>query len=627
MMNRTAKQLAKVLALLIAMLMLVAYCGGCSYKSDQGSSNNTLLSTDSSQLGDVGIFVPSDSVFLQTHTMIHRWSNVSTSLKTAFENQGFSSQHITSYASSSLEDQSRKIQDFVVAMATQGYVVDSTQSDNTTDQSGSDNNVDGSGSKTSSDSTSSSGSTGNTEASNNASNSLSSSNADDTTNTAPTSPTTLIIAPVIEPQYAMEAYGDFLTLDLEDAKATSLNDNVANDNNSDENTSATPDASADDANADANTSNDIETSELSKLSETTESSDSAESIESAETSAHSTSQTSQDAQDLANLQRFTSALELAQQYGMKVIMLANNIDGFTPDAFVEMLTAYNIGYIQAQRIASKLDLDNMDAVAPAIIEIMLPYNPSQDSAQITQQLFKGALDALQPYIDQGRVNDTRGILSTTTSENDWQLFTIYTTDDSLTSSALHNRLINDEGDLQPIDAIIAFHDLFSLTVVQALETVGYEGTSADINPSITLSGILGNITGKPDLQRQAVPAPNVSTNDANGGEMDASEHDSQPSWPLIASFGIETSVLPSLVDGKVWMSSMIARNSYAEDIALYCETLHTKESLDNLDFLHVTTIHGNPVTTIAEPLVAVSANNMKSALIDTGYISLAEAGL
>ncbi len=42
-------------------------------------------------------------------------------------------------------------------------------------------------------------------------------------------------------------------------------------------------------------------------------------------------------------------------------------------------------------------------------------------------------------------------------------------------------------------------------VIKELDDLGYTGSAADINPQITISGIVGNITGKKDLSRDAVP--------------------------------------------------------------------------------------------------------------------------
>lgn len=64
------------------------------------------------------------------------------------------------------------------------------------------------------------------------------------------------------------------------------------------------------------------------------------------------------------------------------------------------------------------------------------------------------------------------------------------------------------------------------------------------------------------------------------------------------------------------------------DIAQACAKLNKDEALNSQPFnqeLRGRRREEDP--TISEPLLAVSASNLKSALIDPGYISLADAGL
>ncbi len=60
--------------------------------------------------------------------------------------------------------------------------------------------------------------------------------------------------------------------------------------------------------------------------------------------------------------------------------------------------------------------------------------------------------------------------------------------------------------LTRIDGIITMNDYIASEVVKELDNLGYTGSAADINPQITISGIVG-ITGKKDLSRDAVPDP------------------------------------------------------------------------------------------------------------------------
>ena len=80
-------------------------------------------------------------------------------------------------------------------------------------------------------------------------------------------------------------------------------------------------------------------------------------------------------------QRLVTALDLAKEAGMRVVLMASTITGFTPDAYVQMSDAERIGAIQAQNIVDKLKLDTTSVENPKYVEVMLPRNTvSEDSS-------------------------------------------------------------------------------------------------------------------------------------------------------------------------------------------------------------------------------------------------------
>lgn len=93
------------------------------------------------------------------------------------------------------------------------------------------------------------------------------------------------------------------------------------------------------------------------------------------------SESSSNDADAAADQRMTSALTLARKSGMHVIVLSNDIGGFSPDAFVQMSTARSIGEIQAKQLVSKLQLDSASATNPKTIEVFLPVGSAKDQDQ------------------------------------------------------------------------------------------------------------------------------------------------------------------------------------------------------------------------------------------------------
>ena len=114
------------------------------------------------------------------------------------------------------------------------------------------------------------------------------------------------------------------------------------------------------------------------------------------------SESSSNDADVAADQRMTSALTLARKSGMHVIVLSNDIGGFSPDAFVQMSTARSIGEIQAKQLVSKLQLDSASATNPKTIEVFLPVGSAKDEDQsvsmaFAKEAFKGIWNVLGPY--------------------------------------------------------------------------------------------------------------------------------------------------------------------------------------------------------------------------------------
>lgn len=95
------------------------------------------------------------------------------------------------------------------------------------------------------------------------------------------------------------------------------------------------------------------------------------------------SSSDEDAQDYAqSAERLVSALQLAQNEGMKVVLVSNTLQGFTPDVYVPMTTAEQIGQLQAKQLVSKLELDKP---APTIRSISKCYSPTMPPMKAAAQ--------------------------------------------------------------------------------------------------------------------------------------------------------------------------------------------------------------------------------------------------
>lgn len=338
-------------------------------------------------------------------------------------------------------------------------------------------------------------------------------------------------------------------------------------------------------------------------------------------------------------QRLVTALDLAREAGMRVVLMASTITGFTPDAYVQMSDAERIGAIQAQNIVDKLKLDTTSVENPKYVEVMLPRNtasedPSdtdvseQETDEFAAAAFRGVWNVLAPYFQDGRALSPSGLLTAETTVDDWRSVAFDASDEDAIAAELTQRLGMDDADAghTRVDGIIAMNDYVASSVIGQLSSLGYVGTSADINPSISISGIVGNIAGRKDLAKQPVPDPIKAPEESDDDTGDDIER-MNSRWPIVTGYGAYLDIIPRIVDGQQWMTALEDRVAINDDVARICARLDADESLDDLEGIGTTDINGSKVPTLTEPLLAVSAGNLKETLIDPGYITLADAGL
>lgn len=348
------------------------------------------------------------------------------------------------------------------------------------------------------------------------------------------------------------------------------------------------------------------------------------------------------------LDRLISSLNLAKESGMHVVLLGNSIAGYKPDAYVSFSDGFAIGRLQAQKIVTKLELSKASKDNPKRIEVLLPYIPSDDDsddATFAQNAFRGIWQVLGPYYQSGAAISPSGALTASTTEEDWESVAYNATKEETVSQVLTERLAGGTDDATTrIDAVLAMNDSAASEVVQQLSDLGYTGSAADINPQITISDIVDNIAGKKDLNRQTVPDPVKAPENDDHQESSVQSHDTAEGdhngdagttdkakasqWPLVTGYGSYLNNIPDVVNGKQWMTGMENRLAIAEDLAKVCSKLNTGQTIGGMSSVKITKVGGvSDVPTIEEPLMAVSASNLKAALIDPGYITLADAGL
>ena len=363
--------------------------------------------------------------------------------------------------------------------------------------------------------------------------------------------------------------------------------------------------------------------------------------------------------------RLVSSLRLASGAGMHVVLLANQVPGIQPDLFVQLSDARAIGQMQADKLASKLELDKASKDNPCRIEILLPNRPAdassdasstdtgaeanqaeqdqqEDQNSFPAQAFAGIWQVLGPYFKDGRADSPSGRLQADSTERDWQAVAFDPGKDaSATGKELATRLsMNDDAKSHTeVDGILAMNDFIVSGVVSELRDLGYRGSSADVNPEISISGIVGSMAGRQDLHRQRVPKPAQSpaSQNSSGSQVDSSQNtgktqestssDDHTAWPIISGYGAYADNIPQIVDGQQWMTGLEDRLGLAGDIAKACVNLNSQGKVPAMDTIQTVNQDGKQLHRLSRPLVAVSASNLKATLIDTGYIKPADAGL
>jgi ABC-type xylose transport system substrate-binding protein len=357
--------------------------------------------------------------------------------------------------------------------------------------------------------------------------------------------------------------------------------------------------------------------------------------------------------------RLRSALNLARNSGMHVVLLSSTFEGFTPDLFVPMASVAQMAQVQAKQLVSKLELDKTSKENPKQIEVLLPSGSSTtDTADVdtfNKTAFSAIWEVLGPYFRSGAVESPSGLLDKNSSADSWKLLKFNASNEDSVKKELTARLGKQNKSASTrtrIDGILSMNDYVASEVTETLTSMGYTGSSADINPEISIAGIVDNITGKKDLKKSKAPDPSVapSTNgdaDSSGGSssQDSSSSDSSSSdssssqqsddtgglnssaWPIVTGYGAYLDNIPTIVDGQQWMTSLEDRKGIGSTLAKAVVQLNTSQQVNADDSIRTETSNGISAPTLQKELLTVSASNLKSVLIDTNYVTAADAGL
>lgn len=613
-MTQFSHMLPRLLRCAIAALTVVAVaaCSAPASTTSPSASSSSAAANVSS--GRVAVFFPSDGFTLSQSTPQNTWKQLAADTKSQLESAGFDDSDITVHSAGSTSDQATQVLDFLTDFGIEEY---------------------GAGAAASSESPTSSDSSTSSDAS---------SSPSDTSSTATAKTSTIIIALATGQTADSKLYSDYV-----------ISDNTTSDGNSAGASSATdPSDSGSSADSPSSDSSSAATDESQSSADSTAS----ETSKAPAASGTSSSSSSTDSADANAVYSLAHMLGAAQEAGVTVINLGSPIEGFTANVQGELSSPWLIGRLQALGIVNKLHLASTVENQPQAVEVLIPYKDES----FAQQAFEGVWEILGPFFRSGRAYSPSGRLGANSTADSWKSVAYAATSDDDTQKELESRLdaSNRTVSHMEIDAVLCLNDSAASGAISALKSMGYTGTSATINPDVSISGLVDNLRGGKDITKQQVPAPShtpsetstdssTATDSAQLAEEQNTLRDTRDStsWPLITGYGTYKSQLGSIVSGEQWLTGLEDRQGYAQDLARIASGIGQGTSLHDLtsqvnslseedSSASSTSSDSSSANASSAPaqtfvlqrtLLAITADNIKSSLIDRGYVSAADAGL
>lgn len=388
---------------------------------------------------------------------------------------------------------------------------------------------------------------------------------------------------------------------------------------------------------------------------------------------------------------FVSALKKLRAEGATVVSLASTYASARADLLIRTADARTIGRRAATALVKKIKLKEATEENPRGILILLPTTssllkaatstatdgsgPAQSSQQsdaasaipaVDRAYLRGVLDVLSPYFDEGKAYNAYDIALTDPNSSGWSKLVVpvdATSADSTIQSifdhcrqqlldahgisaddaASHESPLGQDrplgwlshvvlgtGDAVPLSGVLAGDDALSQLVSNELDERQYSGTAADINPQITLNGILHTIGGSPDLSRDRVPAPAVSGSLPSGMQ--------KTPWPVVLGFGGSAKSAALVASGKQWATGIVDETVLASSLATAIANRAERRTLArslSASSVRLSGVDAEPknqkkagtITATRPAIVLTDESTLKATLVDPGYVSAADAGI
>ena len=285
---------------------------------------------------------------------------------------------------------------------------------------------------------------------------------------------------------------------------------------------------------------------------------------------------------------------------------------------VPLPSMYDVGQLEASSLLEKIKNYRLTSVTPFPILLLIPYDPSSASSlQDGHELFEGMWSKLSPYFEKNLISDPawngqnwQDLLIDASSKASVEegFKKVVSEAQTKENAALSPLKTPPSKSLLPnIGAILASNDFVASQVGGVLKDLGYQGTVADADTSLSQSN------SQESVAKEEPPAPAENMGEKAKEEVAEAlvkERKAQ-SWPILIGFGALSSSLSDVVNAREWSTGLVDRSAFASTVAASC----MKEE------------SGERPSPQAVAAVAVDENNFKRLLIEPGLVSPTQAGL
>ncbi|MGL3151080.1 multiple monosaccharide ABC transporter substrate-binding protein [Microbacterium sp. A82] len=261
----------------------------------------------------------------------------------------------------------------------------------------------------------------------------------------------------------------------------------------------------------------------------------------------------------------------AADKGIPIIAYDRLINGTEDVDFYVTFDNYTVGVQQAQSLLRGLgflDENNEETgqTDPKVIEI---FAGSPDDNN-TKFFYQGAIDTLQPFLDDGRLTIPSGQVDMdTVSTLRWDQATAQKRMEDLLTSTY-------DGGAKPLDGVLAPYDGISRGIITALENAGYgstieaglpilSGQDAEIASVKMINDGVQYATIFKDTRKLAAQAVEAATAYAEGEEPEANDSETYdngvkvvPSFLLESDIVVADNISSLLIDSGYWSEEEVA---------------------------------------------------------------------